>query len=183
LISLFVTDDIDRFIVNTPAVSCLIIRTRIQGYEQYFPTSHIKYLVLIHEQPNPKRWHNHVVLEEGGKVSDFIPVAIVTDVKDGTMKKIMVEGYEFLLARIQERYYCTDAYCPHLGGDLSQGTLAGTVLTCPLHHSQFDITDGRILQWTDLSGTILTAAKNQRPPRSLRTYPVKIEGNSILVNR
>ena len=183
LISLFVTDDIDRFIVKTPAVSCLIIRTRIHRYEQYFPGSHIEYRVLIHEQPNPKRWHNHAVLAEDGKVSAFIPVATVTDLKDGTMKKIRVDGNEFLLARIQERYYCTDAYCPHLGGDLSQGTLAGTVLTCPLHHSQFDITDGKVRRWTDLSGTILTAAKNQRPPRSLRTYPVKIEGDSILVKK
>lgn len=116
-------------------------------------------------------------------MNEFIPVASVTDIKDGTMKKVRVEGNDLLLARIQEKYYCTDAYCPHLGGDLSQGTLAGTILTCPLHHSQFDITDGRVMRWTDLSGRVLTIAKNQRPPRSLRIYPVKIEGNTILVKR
>jgi 3-phenylpropionate/trans-cinnamate dioxygenase ferredoxin component len=116
-------------------------------------------------------------------VSELIPVAKVTDLLDGTMKKIRAEGYDLLLTRIKEKYYCTDAYCPHLGGDLSQGNLAGTVLTCPLHHSQFNITDGKVVRWTDLSGTILTVAKNQRPPRSLRTYSVKIEGDTILVNR
>jgi 3-phenylpropionate/trans-cinnamate dioxygenase ferredoxin component len=116
-------------------------------------------------------------------VGGFLPVATVTDVKDGTMKKIMIEGHEFLLARIKDRYYCTDAKCPHLGGDLSQGTLAGTVLTCPLHHSQFDLSDGKVMRWTDLSGAILTVAKNQRPPRSLIIYPVKIEGDTILIKR
>ena len=116
-------------------------------------------------------------------MSECIPVATVTDLKDGTMKKIRAEGYDFLLVRVKEKYYCTDAYCPHLGGDLSQGTLAGTVLTCPLHHSQFDITDCHVMRWTDLSGMVLTVAKNQSPPRPLRTYPVKIEGNAILVNR
>jgi len=117
------------------------------------------------------------------EVSGFLPVATVTDVKDGTMKKIMVEGHVFLLARIKDVYYCTDAYCPHLGGDLSQGTLNGKVLTCPLHHSQFDISNGRVMRWTDLSGTILTVAKKQKPPRSLRIYPVKIEGTTILIKR
>jgi 3-phenylpropionate/trans-cinnamate dioxygenase ferredoxin subunit len=116
-------------------------------------------------------------------VGELLPVATVTDVKPGTMKKIMVEGHEYLLARSKDVYYCTDAYCPHLGGDLSQGSLNGHVLTCPLHHSQFDISNGRVLRWTDLSGTILTVAKKQKPPRSLRIYPVKIDGDAILIKR
>ena len=116
-------------------------------------------------------------------VSEFIPAATVTDLKDRTMEKIWAEGYDLLRARVKEKYYCTDAHCPHLGGDISQGILAGTFLTCPLHHSQFDINDGNVIRWTDISGRVLTVAKNQRPPRPLRTYPVKIDGNSILVNR
>jgi 3-phenylpropionate/trans-cinnamate dioxygenase ferredoxin component len=71
----------------------------------------------------------------------------------------MVEGHEFLLARIMDVYYCTDAYCPHLEGDLLQGSLNGKILNCPIHHSQFDISNGRVIRWTDLSGTILSLAK------------------------
>lgn len=52
-----------------------------------------------------------------------------------------------------------------------------------MHHSQFDITDGKVLRWTDLSGIVLTLAKVQKPPRQLRTYDVKVEGDTILVNR
>jgi nitrite reductase/ring-hydroxylating ferredoxin subunit len=39
------------------------------------------------------------------------------------------------LCAIQDR-------CPHAGGVLSDGELAGTVLTCPLHGSQFDVVTG-----------------------------------------
>ena len=109
-------------------------------------------------------------------MSEFLPVGTVTDIKPGTMKKIMVEGLAFLLALIKDVYYCTDAYCPHPGGDLSLGYLNGKVLTCPLHHSQFDISNGRVLRWSDLYGTILTVAKKQKPPRSLRIYPVRSKG-------
>jgi len=74
-------------------------------------------------------------------------------------------------------------YCPHPGGDLSQGTLNGKILTCSLHHSQFDISNGRVVQWADLSGTILTVEKKQKPPRSLTIFPVKIKGNTILLKK
>jgi len=121
-------------------------------------------------------------LEETG-TSTFVQVATVTDPENGSMKKIRAGGQDLLLARVGDRYYCTDAYCPHLGGNLSEGTLTGTVLTCPLHHSQFDISDGHVLRWTDLTGSILVKAKTQRPPRPLRTCPVKIEGNAVLVKR
>jgi len=114
-------------------------------------------------------------------MTEFIRVAAITDLKSGSMRKISVAGYELLLARAGDRFYCTDAYCPHLGGDLSKGILAGTVLTCPLHHSQFDISDGNVLRWTDLEGKVLVAAKRQRPPRPLVTYPVKVEGEAVLV--
>ena len=116
-------------------------------------------------------------------MSTFFQVAAASELKNGSMKKIHAGGQDFLIARVSDRYYCTDAYCPHLGGDLSQGTLAGTVLTCPVHHSQFDITDGHVLRWTDLTGNILTEAVNQRPPRPLRTYRVEIQGDVVLVER
>jgi len=118
---------------------------------------------------------------EGDEMGEFIRVAQVTDLKGGGMKKIRAGEREFLLARAGDHFYCTDAYCPHLGGDLSKGILAGTVLTCPVHHSQFDITDGHVLRWTDLTGRVLVAAINQRPPRPLVTYPVKVEGSAVFV--
>jgi 3-phenylpropionate/trans-cinnamate dioxygenase ferredoxin subunit len=120
-------------------------------------------------------------LWRGSDIGTFVQVATETDLENGSMMKIRAGGQDLLLARVRDRYYCTDAYCPHLGGNLSEGTLTGTVLTCPLHHSQFDISDGHVLRWTDLTGSILVAAKNQKPPRPLRTYPVKIEGNAVFV--
>ena len=116
-------------------------------------------------------------------MSTFFQVAAASELNNGSMKKIHAGGQDLLLARIRDRYYCTDAYCPHLGGDLSEGTLDGTILTCPLHHSQFDITDGHVLRWTDLTGSILTAAVNQRPPRPLRTYRVEIRSDGVFVER
>jgi 3-phenylpropionate/trans-cinnamate dioxygenase ferredoxin subunit len=114
-------------------------------------------------------------------VTDFVEVARITDLANGTMRKVNVHGREILLARAGGRYYAADTLCPHLAADLSQGTLRGTILTCPMHRSRFDLTDGRVIRWTDLTGIKLTFAKKARQPRPLTLYPVKIEGEKILV--
>ncbi len=69
-----------------------------------------------------------------------------------------------------------------MGGDLSLGKLEGTVITCPRHHSQFDLTDGHIIHWTDFSGIKLSLGKIFKSPRPLKVYDVKIEGEKILVD-
>jgi 3-phenylpropionate/trans-cinnamate dioxygenase ferredoxin subunit len=75
--------------------------------------------------------------------------------------------------------FVADATCPHLGGNLSDGTLEGTLLTCPRHNSQFDLRDGRVVRWTDWHGATLSVAKALKHPRPLGTYPLKIKGNTI----
>ena len=114
-------------------------------------------------------------------MSEFIEVARITEFGEGQMKKVMAGSQEILLARVKERYYAVDARCPHLGGDLSEGTLHDTILTCPMHHSQFDLRDGHVIRWTDLSGIRLTIASRQQPPQSLKHYPVRIERDRILI--
>jgi 3-phenylpropionate/trans-cinnamate dioxygenase ferredoxin subunit len=103
------------------------------------------------------------------------------DLKDGAMKKVSVGGRDVLMVRIGGRYYGLDSKCPHLGGDLSKGSLDGTVLTCPVHGSQFDVTDGRALRWTDWTGLKLGLAKTLKAPRGLKTYDVKVEGDRVLI--
>ncbi len=103
------------------------------------------------------------------------------DLADGKMKMVDVAGHKILLARVGDRYYAADNRCPHLGGNLSAGTLAGTIVTCPLHHSQFDLVDGHVVRWTDWTGLLSTVNQALKSPRPLKTYEVKVEGDRILV--
>jgi 3-phenylpropionate/trans-cinnamate dioxygenase ferredoxin subunit len=115
-------------------------------------------------------------------VTGFVEVAKVSDIDNGTMKKVVIGDRAILLAKVQGRLYATDALCPHMQADLSEGTLQGTVLTCPMHNSRFDIRDGAVIRWTDLTGIKLTHASVARPPRPLTTYPVRIDGDKVLVD-
>jgi 3-phenylpropionate/trans-cinnamate dioxygenase ferredoxin subunit len=108
-------------------------------------------------------------------------VGNVGELREGTMKKVMVRGQAILIARVKGQYYAVDARCPHLEGDLSKGTLRDTILTCPMHHSQFDLQDGHVVRWTDLTGITFTFASQQKPPKSLKQYPVMVKGDKILI--
>jgi 3-phenylpropionate/trans-cinnamate dioxygenase ferredoxin subunit len=109
----------------------------------------------------------------------LVEMSTVDELKDGTMKMVNIEGHEYLLARVGDNYYCTDNRCPHMGGNLSKGVLEGTVVTCPRHHSQFDLSDGHNIRWTDWTGIKLATAKLLRSPRPLKMYEVKVEGEKI----
>jgi 3-phenylpropionate/trans-cinnamate dioxygenase ferredoxin subunit len=97
------------------------------------------------------------------------------------MRNVMAGDTGILLARVNGQFYATELLCPHLKADLSEGTLNGTILTCPMHNSQFDVRDGRVVRWTDLTGTVLNFAKKSHPPRPLLCYPVRVEGETVLV--
>ena len=95
---------------------------------------------------------------------------------------VQVGMKEVLLSHVGNQVYATQNRCQHMGGNLSKGTLKGTVVTCPRHYSQYDVRDGRVLRWTNWPAIVLFFARIFQPPRPLQTYPVKIENDDIYVD-
>ena len=112
----------------------------------------------------------------------FVEIATKNELKDKSKKMVKIDGHELMIAQVGDKYYCSDNRCPHMGGNLSQGTLEGTVITCPRHHSQFDLTSGHVIRWTDWTGIKKSLGKLLKSPQNLKTYDVKIDGEKILVD-
>jgi 3-phenylpropionate/trans-cinnamate dioxygenase ferredoxin component len=115
-------------------------------------------------------------------VSDYVSIAQADELRDGEMKKVEVDGRELLLARVDGSYYAIDDRCPHMGGDLSKGSLQGSIVTCPKHGSRFDVRDGQLVRWTDWSGVKLTVGKLLKSPRPTAGYAVRRDGDTISVD-
>jgi 3-phenylpropionate/trans-cinnamate dioxygenase ferredoxin subunit len=113
-------------------------------------------------------------------MGEFTEVSKTDELKNGTMRAVSAAGREILLARVGDKYYATDNRCPHMKGDLSQGKLEGTVVTCPLHGSQFDISNGQVVRW--LKGGLMSKLGGAlKMSKALTVYNVKVEGNSVMV--
>ena len=114
-------------------------------------------------------------------MAEFVELPGGSEVKSGQMKMFNLGKREILLARVGDRFYAADNRCPHMGGNLSEGKLEKTVVTCPRHHSQFDLVDGHVVRWTDWSGLKLSLGKMVKSPRPVKTFKVKAEGGRVMI--
>ena len=114
-------------------------------------------------------------------MGNFVPVAKTGELKNGAMKQVTVQGHEILIAQVGGKYYAADNRCLHMRGNLSQGKLEGTVVTCPLHGSQFELQDGHVVRWLKGSGVVSSMTKAVKGDKQLVTYKVRAEGDSIVV--
>jgi 3-phenylpropionate/trans-cinnamate dioxygenase ferredoxin subunit len=102
-------------------------------------------------------------------MSEFVPVAKVSEVPDPG--KMLVEVGERLVVLIHAagHYYALDDICTHDGGPLSDGPLdpQSNTIACPRHGAKFDIRSG--------------AALTMPATKPTTAHDVKVEGDQILV--
>jgi len=69
--------------------------------------------------------------------------AQVSEIPAGSIKEVQVGGQAIALANVGGSFYAISNTCLHRGGPLGEGQLEGTVVTCPWHGWQFDVTNGK----------------------------------------
>lgn len=114
-------------------------------------------------------------------MAKWVEILNTDELKQGEMKSFSVQDKEILIVRVGNSYYAADNRCPHLGGKLSAGSLNGTVVTCPLHGSQFDLANGDIIKWTNWTGIISKLGNALKSPRKLNVYKTKVEQEKVKV--
>ena len=70
-------------------------------------------------------------------------VAAVTDCVPGRGMEVVARGRIVALFNVDGAFHALDGICPHQGGPLGKGVLAGCVVTCPWHGWQFDVQNGQ----------------------------------------
>lgn len=69
----------------------------------------------------------------------WYPLIASRELKPGDVRYVSALGKEWAVFRTQSgKAAVVGAYCPHLGADLSQGTVIGEDLSCPFHAFQFN---------------------------------------------
>ena len=76
-------------------------------------------------------------------MSDWILIADAAECPPGASIERLAGGRMVAIANVEGTFHALDGLCPHQGGPLGTGSLCGTVLTCPWHGWQFDVTTGR----------------------------------------
>ena len=112
-------------------------------------------------------------------MTHFTAAGEVTDYKNGDKKKVIIEGIEIMLVKTNGKYFAVSNRCPHLNASLSRGKLEGTVITCPSHGTQFDVTTGKVVRWLKGIGSWSVVSDEFKEKNALKTYNVKVENDTI----
>ena len=98
---------------------------------------------------------------------ELVKIADVGSLAPGKAIAIDLQGTKIALFNVDGTYYAIDDTCTHRGGPLSEGDIDGTVVTCPWHSAEFEITTGEVVN----------------PPAdcAVKSYPVTVEGSEIKI--
>jgi nitrite reductase/ring-hydroxylating ferredoxin subunit len=102
----------------------------------------------------------------GTGMPEFVPVAKVSEIADGSGKTVVASGKEIAVFNVGGKFHAIENACLHRGGPLGDGTLEGTVVTCPWHGWQWDVTTG---------------ANAMGMPQKVGCFQVKVEGGQVFV--
>ena len=97
----------------------------------------------------------------------FQRAAKQNEIPEGTVHEVHLEGLTIALANVAGKFYALNNSCLHRGGPLGQGQLSGTVLTCPWHGWQYQISTGQV---------------TFNPEMRLDTYPVELRDDEVWVD-
>ena len=94
-------------------------------------------------------------------------VAKAADVPPGEARAVEAGGRTLALFNVGGKFYAIDNTCVHRGGPLAEGALEDTVVTCPWHGWQYDVTSGAI---------------QHMPGRHVAAYRVRVEDGEVRVS-
>ncbi|MFQ5425110.1 MAG: Rieske (2Fe-2S) protein [Phycisphaerae bacterium] len=77
--------------------------------------------------------------------NEWVQLVAVTDFPPGQGRFVEVRGHGLAVFHLSnpDRFVVTANGCPHAGGNLAAGPIAGETVTCPWHHWTFNLETGR----------------------------------------
>ncbi|MCC6987551.1 MAG: non-heme iron oxygenase ferredoxin subunit [Acidobacteria bacterium] len=98
----------------------------------------------------------------------WVRAAARGDLAGKEMLGVRLDGHPVAIFALDGGLYATNNNCPHMGALLTHGCVVQGYVECPMHHALFDIRTG------EPDGSVTD--------RRLRTYAVKVEGDTIYVD-
>jgi nitrite reductase/ring-hydroxylating ferredoxin subunit len=109
----------------------------------------------------------HARVDVDGAVMTWHAVAKVDDLREGEVVPLTIGTENVALYRIEGWFHATSNICTHAMAVMSDGYVDGDCIECPIHQALFHIPTGDV--------------RSGPATEPLKTYPVKIEHDQVLV--
>jgi nitrite reductase/ring-hydroxylating ferredoxin subunit len=101
-------------------------------------------------------------------MSDWVRVASLEEIEEGSLLGVEAEGEHIVLARVDGKVYALEDQCSHQEYPLSDGELEGERLECIYHGAVFDVCTGD--------------AKQLPAIKPVKTYEVDLRDDDVYVD-
>jgi len=99
---------------------------------------------------------------------NWTPITRAENIPSRQGRAVTIGGKDLAIFNVNRSFLTIDTRCPHKGGPLSDGIVAGTTVVCPLHSWRFDLESG--------------VAARATAPACVNTFPTRVEDGIILVD-
>ncbi len=99
-------------------------------------------------------------------MENFVGVCSTGELEPGRCRVVVAGGRQIALFNVNGNFFATDNTCAHRGGPLGEGSLEGEIVTCPWHAWSYNVTTGVCVA---------------NPNISVKTYPVRVNGDQVQV--
>jgi len=101
-------------------------------------------------------------------MSDWIRACAVEDIDEEDVMRFDHGGRTFAVYRSpDDKFFATDGLCTHERVHLADGLVMDEIIECPKHNGRFDYRTGE--------------AKGAPACVNLKTYPVRVDGDDVLI--
>lgn len=97
----------------------------------------------------------------------WVEVAQVGEIEPSDVKACRVGNALIAVFNVDGTFYATSDICTHAHAHLSDGYIEDDIVECPLHQGRFHIPTGKAI--------------SAPVTEDVRTFPVRVEGGSVLV--
>lgn len=113
----------------------------------------------------------------------WVPVLAETALLPNSHHTLRVGEIPMLLLHRRGKVFAVQLRCPHMNLPLNTATVSDDcqTLTCPWHHSAFDLNDGHVRQWAPWPPALGAVLGALRPKQKLSTWPTRVEEGFVWV--
>ena len=113
----------------------------------------------------------------------FFPAIQLSELKVQNRITKLINSHKILFIWHNDKVHAVQAQCPHLKLPLTKAKISeNDEITCPFHHSKFDLCTGEVKCWSTwppVVGTLLGKVSKQK---NLHVYKTKIKDDMIMVD-
>jgi len=104
------------------------------------------------------------------------------ELPEGTRQVVKVQEHSILLIHEAGAIYAMLSTCPHMHLPLKSAKITnGETITCPFHHSAFDLKTGDVKAWSTWPPVVGKMLGSVSREKALHIFPTRVEAGYIWI--